>query len=70
MLIKSDSASVLASEATKNNIYFVSNATNCGRHKVLLVSKWTHQYLFKRELILEASLERDTRKKKMGDFIA
>lgn len=52
MLIKSDSASVSAIKATLNNAHFIFIATNCGRHQVLLVSKWTHRYLFKRDSLL------------------
>lgn len=52
MLIKSDSASVSAIKATLNNAHFILIATNCGRHWVLLVSKWTHRYLLKRDSLL------------------
>lgn len=67
MLIKSDSASVSAIKTTQNNAHFVFNVTNCGKHQVLLDSKWIHQYLFKRDLLLSSiTLEEILETRKLG----
>lgn len=44
-----------AIKATLNNTYFVFIAISRGRPSNLLVSKWSHQYLFKRGFMLSST---------------